>query len=167
MELISDPDNNLNPNSIEIVQQPISKATATITADYYLTIDYGNTSFSGTDNVRIKACDILGACTENYFEMVIELSPNEIIVHNAVAPNSTGDNKFMRILNLPSENRVSIFNRWGDLVFGTKNYNDETPGKRFEGTGLDGKNLPTGTYFYKIEFEDGRSSMTGYLALKQ
>ena len=70
-------------------------------------------------------------------------------------------------MNLPSDNKVSIFNRWGDLVFGTQNYNDETPGKRFEGFSSDGKSLPSGTYFYKIEFADGRSALTGYLALKQ
>lgn len=91
----------------------------------------------------------------------------ELVVYNAVAPNSSGDNKFMRILNLPEGNKVSIFNRWGDKVFETENYDHNMPGKRFEGLNNNGNVLPTGTYFYKIEFTDGSATRTGYLALIQ
>jgi gliding motility-associated-like protein len=153
-------------NSFQVTQPPVSQAIASITSDHYLEIDYNNVEFFGTDNLRIQACDLLDACTESTFSFQIERNGG-IVVFNAVAPHSTGNNKYMRILNLPAENKVMVFNRWGDLVFNTQNYNDETPGKRFEGVGLDGKSLPTGTYFYKIEFEGGISVMTGYLALKQ
>lgn len=93
--------------------------------------------------------------------------PGELIIYNAVAPNSTGDNKFMRLLNIPAGNKVSIFNRWGDKVFEVSEYDNNTPGRRFEGSNEDGNALPSGTYFYKIEFIDGRKTLTGYLSLKQ
>ena len=166
LDIISDPNDNLDLNSFQVTQPPVSQAIASITSDHYLEIDYNNVEFFGTDNLRIQACDLLDACTESTFSFQIERNGG-IVVFNAVAPHSTGNNKYMRILNLPAENKVMVFNRWGDLVFNTRNYNDETPGKRFEGVGLDGKSLPTGTYFYKIEFEGGISVMTGYLALKQ
>lgn len=74
----------------------------------------------------------------------------------------------MRIDHLPEgSNRVSIFNRWGDKVFEVENYESGVPGKRFEGLSDSGKMLPTGTYFYKIEFDKSIKSLTGYLSLKQ
>ncbi|AYB33065.1 gliding motility-associated C-terminal domain-containing protein [Chryseolinea soli] len=174
LALTTDPDNNLDPTTFAIVDQPLSKARAVINSDHTLDIDYNGITFKGTDQVNVKACDVLSACTERILSWTVDVKveapvtkTGEVIVHNAVAPNSPGDNHYMRIMNLPVDNKVSIFNRWGDLVFGTQNYNDETPGKRFEGFSSDGKSLPSGTYFYKIEFADGRSALTGYLALKQ
>lgn len=174
LALTSDPDNNLDPSTIALVDQPLSKASAVVNPDHTLNIDYTGITFKGTDQVTVKACDVLSACTERILSWTVDVKPEtlaskkgEVIVHNAVAPNSPGDNHYMRIVNLPTDNKVTIFNRWGDLVFGTQNYNDETPGKRFEGFSSDGKSLPSGTYFYKIEFADGRSALTGYLALKQ
>jgi hypothetical protein len=37
----------------------------------------------------------------------------------------------------------------------------------FTGLNTNGKELPSGTYFYKIEFSGGRESETGYLSLKR
>ncbi len=92
-------------------------------------------------------------------------------VFNAVAPASTGDNKFMRIVNLPTNNTVAIYNRWGDKVFETSNYDSQIPEKRFEGMNNNGKELATGTYFYRIEInEEGYSGprlVTGYVFLKR
>ena len=174
LALTTDPDNNLDPSSFAIMDQPLSKAKAALTPDHMLDVNYDGITFRGTDQVKVRACDFLSACTERILSWTVDLKAEtsvtktgEVVVHNAVAPNSPGDNHYMRIVNLPVDNKVSIFNRWGDLVFGTQNYNDETPGKRFEGFSSDGKSLPSGTYFYKIEFADGRSALTGYLALKQ
>ncbi|HEY3404618.1 MAG TPA: gliding motility-associated C-terminal domain-containing protein [Ohtaekwangia sp.] len=165
-DIISDPDNNLDPESFEILEQPSSGAEASITSAHILQIKY-STVFSGSDNLRLKACDVLQACSEN--SVTIEVEINEgVIVYNAVAPGSPGDNKFMRIDHLPEgSNHVSIFNRWGDKVFEVDNYENGIPGKRFEGLSNSGKTLPTGTYFYKIEFDKSIQSLTGYLSLKQ
>ncbi|MEO7991675.1 MAG: gliding motility-associated C-terminal domain-containing protein [Chryseolinea sp.] len=162
-DFISDPDNNLDPSSFQIVQRPASGASAQIEQNSDLLIRYQNVSFRGSDQLTIKACDLLQACSEN----VITLNIEDVVVHNAVAPNSEGENKFMRIFNLPRGNKVSIFNRWGDLIFKVDEYNNEVPSKRFEGISSDGKGLPSGTYFYTIEFQNGVKPLTGYLALKQ
>jgi len=58
-----------------------------------------------------------------------------------------------------------IFNRWGDKVFETENYDNST--RRFDGTSDDGKDLPSGIYFYKIEFVNGSPELEGYLTLKR
>jgi len=172
LTIISDRDNNLDPASIAIIKMPESGASASITANHKLRIQYKD-AFSGTDNMTIQACDLMKACSSNVITINVEAAPEaskqgQVIVYNAVAPKSIGDNKFMRIEYLPPiDNRVSIFNRWGDKVFEVQNYTNDLPGKRFEGMSDHGKELPSGTYFYKIEFADASSPLTGYLSLKQ
>ncbi|MBX2964481.1 MAG: gliding motility-associated C-terminal domain-containing protein [Cyclobacteriaceae bacterium] len=89
-----------------------------------------------------------------------------IVVFNAIAPTGFDLNRYMRIANLPFPNKVSIFNRWGDRVFEMENYDDTVSGKRFSGTDINGNELPTGNYFYKIEV-DNKEVKTGYLSLKR
>lgn len=165
---ISDPNNNLDLSSVEVVSQPKSQAIATITPAYELLVDYRSITFKGDDELTLRACDLLGACTEQ--SLIINVDVNgDIIVFNAVSPTSSGDNKFMRIFNLPPNiaNRVYIYNRWGDVVYHTTDYDNDDTRRRFEGLSDHGNELPTGTYYYKIEVGDGRSALTGYLALKQ
>jgi gliding motility-associated-like protein len=163
--VVSDPDDNLDPNAFSIVAFPDSHAKALITSDQVLTVDYSSTNFKGVDKLTIKACDVLNACTQTVINIEVA-GQDGVVVYNAVAPNSVGDNKFMRIDNLPEQNHVSIFNRWGDVVFEVEKYDHQRPDKRFAGFTSSGKALPTGTYLYKIEMK-GNDVVTGYLSLKQ
>ncbi|MEX2234373.1 MAG: FG-GAP-like repeat-containing protein [Cyclobacteriaceae bacterium] len=171
-ELISDPDDNIDLSTLRIVQQPSSGAFAEIDANQNLIIDYSGVNFTGTDNLIVEVCDDLGDCAQNLVTITVENLSGEIEIYNAVAPNSSGDNKFMRIHYLPTNNKVSIFNRWGDKVYEVENYDSEVPGKRFEGSSDSGKALPSGTYFYKIEVEGGPTFkgpklLTGYISVNQ
>lgn len=167
MKAISDPDGNLDPASIQISAPPISGATWSVSNNKVLSINYTGLKFNGNDQLKVKACDLLNACTEKVLSVMVT-AEIEIVVYNAVAPNSTGDNKFMRIMNLPDiYNKVSIYNRWGDKVFEVENYDNNVPAMRFEGTTSNGKELPSGTYFYKIELGSHYKTLTGYLALKR
>lgn len=87
-----------------------------------------------------------------------------IVVYNAVSANGDNMNSFMRIEGLGgSKNKVTVYNRWGDQVFETSQYNNSD--NRFEGKNDNGKDLPSGTYFYKIEASG--KTITGYLSLKR
>ena len=172
LDITSDADDNLNPQAFSIVTQPISGAIASIEVVspevVNLVINYEGIAFNGIDEMRIRSCDHAGACTEQLLRISVETS-TDVVVYNAVAPNSAGDNKFMRIANLPSQNRVSIYNRWGDLVFEMENYDDKVPGKRFEGVNNNGSTLASGTYFYRIETSTtgGKREVSGFIVLKQ
>ncbi|MGZ6520120.1 MAG: T9SS type B sorting domain-containing protein, partial [Bacteroidia bacterium] len=48
------------------------------------------------------------------------------------------------------ENTVSIFNRWGDLVWNCDNYDNVTDGKVWKGKSNKNGELPDATYFYVI-----------------
>ncbi len=156
----------LDPNSIKIVTQPASGAIASIT-NFVLTIDYKDKPFSGRESVTIEACNTNGLCAQQTFNIEVV---GEVIVYNALSPNGDGKNEifFIQYIDLLPEtqnNKVTIYNRWGSKVFEVSNYNNIT--NVFRGLNDGGNELPSGTYFYKIEFNSGRKGETGYLTLKK
>jgi gliding motility-associated-like protein len=93
-------------------------------------------------------------------------------VYNAVSPNNDAKNEFLFLqyidaLPATRENRVSIYNRWGDKVYEATNYDNAKV--KFEGKNSNGNDLPSGTYFFKIDFfgKPKRGQKTGYFSLKR
>lgn len=167
IQLLSDPDNNLDLNSLKIVVQPKSGASASFDANHNLLLDYKGLSFAGSDELTIEVCDADGACTQQ--KITIEVAGN-IIAFNGVSANGDNQNaifllKYIEAIPETKENKVSIYNRWGDLVWEGVNYDNTSV--VFSGQNKNGNELPSGTYFYKIEFVSGRKTQTGYLALKK
>lgn len=121
---------------------------------------------SGTDVLTIRACDQTGLCTDQ--SVSIELG-GEITVYNAISPNDDGKNdrfyiQYIDILPETRQNRVTIFNRWGDVVWSADNYNNTAVA--FTGVSNNGKDLPTGTYYYTLEFANGEKR-NGFISLKR
>ncbi len=165
--LLSDPDNNLDLSTLRIIQQPISGASATINSNNELILNYQGLSFAGIDELTIEVCDLVGECVQQ--KITIEVL-GDIIVYNAISPNDDNKNpafilKYIEAIEETKNNKVSIFNRWGDLVWEGVNYNNTSV--VFTGANKNGNELPTGTYFYKIEFVSGRKTDSGYLSLKR
>tara|TARA_B100000497_G_scaffold122999_1_gene154932 strand:+ start:246 stop:794 length:549 start_codon:yes stop_codon:yes gene_type:complete len=78
---------------------------------------------------------------------------NENIV-NAFVPNSTDplSNKWIiefLYFNENSENTVTIYNRWGDILETITNYDNVN--NYWDGTNKNNQYLPSGTYFFTIE----------------
>lgn len=98
------------------------------------------------------------------------LSENRsIVVFNAISPNPNDEiNNYIHIDNLVETDVVAIYNRWGDLVFEMKNYDNDDTAKRFNGQSNVGgsKDLPTGNYFYVIRRKVGKE-VSGYLSLRK
>lgn len=163
--LLSDPDGNLDATTLAILTPPVH-ASAFLTGTI-LTLDYAASDFIGNDLVELEVCDLLASCTQQ--SLVIKVV-GELEIYNAVSPNNDLKNEifYIRYIDqLPDtrENVVSIFNRWGALVFKVSNYNNLD--RVFTGRTNNGNELPTGTYFYKIEFSSGRKAEAGYLVLKK
>jgi gliding motility-associated-like protein len=160
-DIVTDIDNNVDLSTAEITAQPESGASAYIDGDY-LIVDYSGLTFSGTDILSLRVCDTEDACGEQ--EITIELG-GDIIVYNAISANGDEKNDRLRIQNIETFNntKVSIFNRWGDLVFEVTGYNNED--RVFTGLNKNRKELPAGTYYYKVEFSG--KTKTGYLSLKR
>ncbi|MEC3881157.1 gliding motility-associated C-terminal domain-containing protein, partial [Parapedobacter sp. 10938] len=91
-----------------------------------------------------------------------------------ISPNGDGINDFWRIEGIGDypDNTVSIYNRWGDMVFQLPRYDNVS--KVFTGdanrlTRLGGGALPSGTYFFVIQYRDGQEQkkVEGFLVLKR
>ncbi|RXG12996.1 gliding motility-associated-like protein, partial [Leeuwenhoekiella aestuarii] len=89
------------------------------------------------------------------------LADEDIIVYNVMTPNGDGLNDIFMIQNIDRypDNKVQIFNRWGVEVYSTEGYSIDN-GNVFSGfsdgraTVRRGERLPTGTYYYIIEYAD-------------
>lgn len=151
-------------NSLTVVSQPQSGAKATI-ANGQLTVDYTGIAFTGKETVGVRGCDTNGSCSVAQFEIEVV---GDIVVYNAVSPNGANPTLELKYINLIPEtqnNMVLIFDRWQNEVWRGENYNNNTV--VFRGDSSDGTALPTGTYFYKIDFAGGRRSRTGFISLKR
>lgn len=83
----------------------------------------------------------------------------DVVIYNAVSPDGDGKNDYFIIDNIERfpKNTVQIFNRWGVKVYETNAYNSN--GNVFKGisegrvTLNKEEKLPTGTYFYIVQYE--------------
>src|SRR5690606_16152125 len=92
-----------------------------------------------------------------------EKSPGGLVIYNGVTPNDDGVNDFF-FIDIPNDGsvrdlHVMIFNRWGVKVYESDNYG--VNGDVFRGyssgrvTIDKSKQLPSGTYFYILDYEYG------------
>ncbi len=93
-----------------------------------------------------------------------------IVIPEGFSPNGDGYGDFWIIggLEYHPDHTVTIFNRWGSVVFSASPYNNNWDGKSDSGLNS-GEPLPVGTYFYTIEFggSDETKSMSGYIYLNR
>ncbi|WKZ60279.1 MAG: BspA family leucine-rich repeat surface protein [Cyclobacteriaceae bacterium] len=166
--LLSDPDDNLDLASLRVITtQTSAGASASINASDQLILNYGGVLFTGEDMITIEVCDLFGICTQQQLTIQVE---GDIIVRTGFSPNGDTRNDFFQIDYIDlfpdtQQNRVTIYNRWGDVVFEISNYDNQS--RVFSGLNKNGNELPSGTYFYKLEFTSGRPGKTGYLSLRR
>ena len=74
-------------------------------------------------------------------------------VRTVITPDGDGKNEGLIIncLDLFDDNSLTIYNRWGQLVYQRTNYDNTDP---WEGTDERGRDLPQGGYFYIFEYRD-------------
>jgi gliding motility-associated-like protein len=124
------------------------------------------TSSQFTDG-DIVTCDLIttskcgvNTATSNAISLIAQ-SGCVIIIPNMFTPNGDGINDYW---NIPvfQKNKyftVTIFNRYGALVFSSVGY-----GTPWDGT-YNGKSLPVGTYYYIIDPKNGGSKLTGSVTI--
>jgi gliding motility-associated-like protein len=125
----------------------------------------GQSSSDGTPDHGSITSD--GAPLFRYLTIGALASDQPIEVFNAVSGNNDGKNDLFRISNIEfyPDNKVTIFNRWGDKVFQVRGYHNVT--NHFNGaSGSTGKPLPPGTYFYEIDPGDGLPLTRGFLVIR-
>lgn len=90
---------------------------------------------------------------------------SQIIPNNILTPNGDGDNDIWIIEDIKQypENEILVFDRAGQQVFYSKNYQNNWDGK------IEGKTLNEGAYYFVIKITDGMKSeiKKGYLTIIQ
>ncbi|WP_428742866.1 gliding motility-associated C-terminal domain-containing protein [Tenacibaculum sp.] len=94
----------------------------------------------------------------NDYEIITigSLLGNEVETNNNILISPNGDNlNDLLVFNEVNEypyNKLSIYNRWGNIVYQTKNYQNNWDGISNGRTIFDkGEKLPSATYFYTLE----------------
>ncbi|MEM1324016.1 MAG: gliding motility-associated C-terminal domain-containing protein [Bacteroidota bacterium] len=97
-------------------------------------------------------------------EVSIFIQCEDLTIYSGFSPNGDGTNDTFQIPGIENfpNNKVCIFNRWGNQVFCTDGYTNLTA---WDGT-WNGKDLPDGTYFYLIDDGAGRK-LSGYVQLNR
>ncbi len=145
---------------VEILTDPIN-GTAIVNPDF--TISYiPDVDFCGfLDSFEYILITSSGMDTAT---VVIDVFCDELTVYTGFSPNGDGVNDFFTILGIRSfpDNEVRVYNRWGNEVFSRKEY---TNTNGWDGT-WNGKSLPDGTYFYRIDDGEGRV-YSGYVQISR
>ncbi|MGB3144166.1 MAG: gliding motility-associated C-terminal domain-containing protein, partial [Maribacter sp.] len=116
-----------------------------------------------------SAGDAIG-CEEQSFTTLVPEDDTKY----GFSPDGDGVNEYWHIENISyyPENTVTIYNRWGDLVFKIENYDNAAnvfSGTANMKTGMGADQLPSGTYFFTIQVngETILKKTQGFLVLKR
>ncbi len=97
---------------------------------------------------EIEVTNNMTGCSSIAAQTVIELA--SCVIPQGISPNGDGMND---VFDLSSYDvtKLEIFNRYGTLVYDKEGYTNEWYGQT-----NDGDELPVGTYFYTMEYDNGK-----------
>ena len=118
--------------------------------------------YAGIAKFKFIVCSdaCTGICDTGDVRILIKTKPIKIDVYdisvpNAITPNDDGKNDVLIIDNIEKypEAELTIFNRWGDILYIGKNYSNT-----WNGSNHKGDPLPEGTYYYilRLKLNDGK-----------
>ena len=163
----SDPDGDLLTNSVVIVQEPQTNASVSVDNDgiinYVPELDY-----IGDDYLIYEISDSRGNTDRD--TLFIYVMP-EIIATEGFSPDGDGINETFYIKGIEDypKNEVYIYNRWGNLVYHTRDYKNDInnwDGRSESKTTIGNRRLPIGTYFYVIYIDGVAKPIKGFVFLK-
>ena len=127
---------------------------------YLSSVSISNPICSPRDDIEYSLNIVSADGCKNEDDVFIKVV-KDFIVPNTFSPNGDGINDLWKIENLIyyPNHRLEIFNRNGQKLFESTNYNGE-----WDGT-LKGKPLPSGTYYYIIDLDGARAPKKGYVTI--
>ncbi len=141
-------------------------------ADFGQTVLQNDNTISYIPNVDL--CDVIDTfayeicvaqiCDTAFIQVYIECdsdttSTDTLIIYNGFSPNDDARNDVFYIEGIENHpnNELWIYNRWGNLVFHTQNYQNDWKGK------WNDKILTDGTFFYIFNYDDVKKH--GYIQI--
>jgi gliding motility-associated-like protein len=154
------------PSLITITQGP-AHGSATISNG--VIVYTPNTNYDGTDTVYYSMCDNYCSTVCASAKLVITIE-SDVVVPGLISPNLDGvhDVLYIRGLSKYTNPELVIFNRWGNVVFSAKPYNNDWSGQSSSGGGkITGSEVLEGTYFYLLTPEEGKKAIKGFFEVKR
>jgi len=97
---------------------------------------------------------------------VVNLIKEDLFIPGGFSPNNDGINDYFVVGNTNGKKiNLSIFNRWGNLIYQSKSYQNDWNGKTTEGVHV-GEEVPAGTYYYILTI-DGTDRRVGYITINR
>jgi gliding motility-associated-like protein len=96
---------------------------------------------------------------------MIELTePFDLAMPTGITPNDDGNNDYFVVHGIEAypHNNLTIYNRWGNVVYKKESYQNE-----WRGTTVSGEELPEGTYFAILEINDKEIVLNGYVEIRR
>ncbi|WP_396636713.1 gliding motility-associated C-terminal domain-containing protein [Maribacter sp. R77961] len=123
--------------------------------------------------IPYNAFGIAESCSTESFTIIAEEEEEDETLYG-ISPNGDGINDFWSIDGIESSpiNTVTIYNRWGDMVFTIDDYDNQSNvfrGEANQKTKMGAGALPSGTYFFNIQI-DGETILRktqGFLVIKR
>ncbi|PSJ72154.1 hypothetical protein C7N43_35710, partial [Sphingobacteriales bacterium UPWRP_1] len=151
--------------TVQIITNPQNgSASATETTPNNWEVMYTpNSGFTGLDSLQYLLCETPTGSTEPVCDtawVFINIASCELLFASGFSPNEDGVNDAYIISNLDnlgecfpnSVTEMTIFNRWGDVVYKKDNYSNS---EAWDGTWYtSGEPVPDGTYFYCFVVRD-------------
>ena len=92
-----------------------------------------------------------------------------LTIYEGFSPGGANDTWEIDGIQAFPNNKVQIFNRWGNKVYEVNSYNNSD--QAWRGTSnvgsIGGNEVPDGTYFYIIDLGDGKKPRTGYVVVNR
>jgi gliding motility-associated-like protein len=153
---------------VNVIVSPLN-GSATVQSNG--SIDYtGNAGYVGSDALTYSICDAF--CTSICDTAQVSITIENVVIFGVpggFSPNGDNINDVFYINGLDQypDNKLSIYNRWGSMVYSAAPYMNNWDGKPSVKGVLMGDEVTTGTYFYILELGEGIEPLRGSIELKR
>ena len=166
----SDPDNDTLYVVDPVVILP---KNGNLSVDYdgnFLYMPYNG--FTGRDSLVVTVCDFssLPRCAQSICQpdtVYFNVLPNRVFVPDGFSPNNDNNHDvFVIRTDAPSKIHLAVYNRWGNVVYEDKNYNNDWSGVANRGLVI-GEGVPDGTYYIYYNINDGEFEDFKFITLNR
>jgi gliding motility-associated-like protein len=153
-------DQRTGPVTVNLLTDPeFGEVVINLNGDVTFEVALGT---EGITTVDYEVCSVTCPDLCSQATLTIRADPSGVTpdVYNAISPNGDGmnDRFVFTLLELrPDEfpdNEIIIFNRWGDIIYEAKPYNND-----WDGTSTGGTLVPEGTYYYILRLNVGEGDI--------
>jgi gliding motility-associated-like protein len=135
-----------------------------ISVDDLLSMEFNTRErYIGELTMLYEVSDESGLSTQGRVEIIIV--PIDVFIPNAITPNNDSLNDKFKIVGLERfpENSLEIFNRWGNIVYKKRDYDNNWEGYGNVKGQISNNRLPPGTYYYIFKFGIKKQPLSGYV----